>query len=52
MPGVLLEPLTKFSGRRIGGPSYRQPTLRTAIGREWRNYYELSETIPDACWYC
>jgi Anti-sigma factor NepR len=46
MPGVLLEPLTKFAERRTGGPSDYQRTLGTAIGRELRNYYDLSEPIP------
>jgi hypothetical protein len=46
MPGVLLEPLTKFAERRTGGPSV-QRTLGTAIGRELRSYYDLSVSIPD-----
>jgi hypothetical protein len=47
MPGVLLEPLMEYSERRTGGPSYYQRTLGTAIGRELRSYYDLSEPIPD-----
>jgi hypothetical protein len=47
MPGVVLELPTKFAERRTGGPSYYQLPLVTAIGRELRNYYELSEPIPD-----
>jgi hypothetical protein len=45
--GVLLEPLTKYSERRTGGPPCYQPTLCTVIGPELRSYYDLSEPIPN-----
>jgi Anti-sigma factor NepR len=47
MSAALLKPLMEYAECRTGGPSYYQRTLGTAIGRELRSYYDLSESIPD-----
>jgi hypothetical protein len=46
MQGVLLKAVMEYSECRTGGASYYQRTLGTAIGRQLRSYYDLSESIP------
>jgi hypothetical protein len=44
---MLLEPLARQSDGRIGGSFYCECAICTTIGRGLRNYYDLSEPIPD-----